>query len=82
MARRKRSFSAWIRIIHRWISMAFVVAAALLILPVLPQGPAFLAFSGVAIVLLVLLILTGLWMAVTHYTVKFRTGARRPVVTG
>ena len=72
MGRRTHSLNRWIRILHRWISMTFVVVATLLIIQVVPPGAAFNAVSVIAILLLVLLIITGLWMAVHHYSVRFR----------
>jgi hypothetical protein len=65
--------------LHRWISMTFVVLAAVLIIQVVPQGPAFNTVSVIAILFLVLLVLTGGWMAVHHYLVRFRhPRVRRP----
>ncbi|WP_404433630.1 hypothetical protein LG299_03725 [Microbacterium lacus] len=76
MARQRRSATRWIRIIHRWISMTFVVVAAFLILPVIPPGPAYDAVSTVAIVLLLGLLVTGIWMSIHHYVVKSRAPRR------
>ena len=77
MSPRKRSVSAWVRILHRWISLAFVVAAALVIIPVIPQGAVWNTISAIAILLLILLLLTGIWTAAHHYVVRFRASARR-----
>ena len=77
MSPRKRSVSAWVRILHRWISLAFVVAAALVIIPVIPQGAVWNTISTIAILLLILLLLTGIWTAVHHYVVRIRASARR-----
>lgn len=74
---RTRPFSAWVRIVHRWISMAFVIAAALVIVPVLPQGAVWDTVSFVAIALLVLLLVSGIWMAVHHYIARSRAASRR-----
>lgn len=71
---RRGSFSRGVRTTHRWISIAFAVLAATLILPVLPQGAVFDSVSAAAVVLLVAMLLTGMWMAVRHYAMK----ARRP----
>lgn len=76
MAHQRRSATRWIRIIHRWISMTFVVVAASLILPVIPAGPVYDAVSTVAIALLLALLVTGIWMAVHHYVVKARAPRR------
>ena len=73
---RRGSVSRGIRVAHRWISMAFTVLAAVLILPVLPQGALFSTVSAVALVLLVLMLLTGVWMAVRHYVMKLRRPRR------
>ncbi len=80
MTDRKRPFSAWLRTVHRWISMAFVVTAAVLIVQSAITGLTDLTLSTVAIVLLVLLILTGAWMAVHHYVVRLRRAKRRTTV--
>ena len=72
MGRTSRSLNRWIRMLHRWISMTFVVLAAVLIIQVVPQGPAFNTVAVVAILCLVLLVLSGGWMAVHHYLVRFR----------
>ncbi|WP_448003245.1 hypothetical protein [Agromyces bauzanensis] len=84
MAHRSRSFSAWLRIVHRWVAMTFVVAAALVILQVVPAGPAVDLITTAAVVLLIALILTGIWMAAHHYLIKLRyrrRPARAPVST-
>lgn len=58
--------------------MAFVVVAAILIVGILPLGtPAGDVLSTVAIVLLVGLLITGIWMAVHHYTAGARGRRRR-----
>ena len=77
MPRRKRSFTAWLRIVHRWISMTFIVVAAVAILQLAPAGPITDVVVAVALVLLIALALSGIWMAAQHYIVKFRY-ARRP----
>lgn len=79
MTPRKRSFIAWLRIVHRWISMGFVALAAYLILQTVLTGVSDLTVGTVAIVLLVLLIVTGAGMAVHHYVVRLRhRGRARP----
>lgn len=79
MTPRKRSLTAWLRIVHRWISMGFIALAAYLILQTVLTGVSDPTVSTVAIVLLVLLIVTGTWMAVHHYIVKLRRrGSARP----
>lgn len=76
MSPRTRPVIARVRTVHRWISMTFVVVAMTLILPVLPAGPVFSAASAVAIALLLGLLVTGIWIAVHHYTVKHRSATR------
>lgn len=72
MPRTQRSPIRAVRIAHRWISLTFVVAAAVLIVQIVPPGDATTILSTVAIALLLLLVASGLWMAVHHYVVKFR----------
>ena len=70
---RRRPLMFWVRSIHRWISLAFVTLAAILLIGVAPLGtPLGDGLSALAIVALVLLMITGLWVAIHHYTVGFR----------
>jgi|GEM_PF-3542135 len=74
---RRRPLIAWIRILHRWISMLFTVLAASLLTPALfgvdtTSNP----LGLVALLLLVLLVVTGVWTAAHHYAVKFRAPRR------
>lgn len=73
---RKRSLSAWIRLVHRWISLVFVATAAVLILQTSFTGSSDGSLGLIALVLLLALALTGSWTAVEHYLVKLRH--RRP----
>ncbi len=77
MGRKSRAFNRWIRIVHRWISMLFVVLAAILIIQIAPPGPATDALAVAAIIVLVLLLASGVWMAVHHYLARFRRGPVR-----
>ena len=75
---RKRSQTAWVRILHRWISMVFVVVAGTLIVQTAigvdtAQNP----FGLVALALLVLMAVSGAWVAVHHYAVRLRHPRRR-----
>lgn len=75
---RTHSLIFWVRAVHRWISMGFVVVAAVLLLGVAPLGtPVGDAISFVAISLLLLLVISGAWMAVHHYTAGARARRRR-----
>ncbi len=64
----------WVRTIHRWLSLAFTVVAIVALvgpmagLPESATGP----IATAAVVLIVLLLASGLWVAIHHYTLKFR----------
>ncbi|MBS1905662.1 MAG: hypothetical protein JST33_03640 [Actinobacteria bacterium] len=75
---RKRSLTAWVRILHRWISMLFVVVAAALIVPgAFGVDTTTSPLGLVALLMLVLLAVSGVWTAVHHYAVKLRHPRRR-----
>ncbi|MGB4136263.1 MAG: hypothetical protein WA971_06855 [Microbacterium sp.] len=77
---RKRSATAWVRILHRWISMAFVIVAGTLIVQgVVGVDTTTSPFGLLALAMLVLLAVSGAWTAVHHYAVKLRHGGRRRV---
>ncbi|MGC4013770.1 MAG: hypothetical protein QM755_04520 [Luteolibacter sp.] len=71
---RKRSVVFWIRTIHRWVSMAFVVLAVVVIFFAPVGTPAGDVLGVVAIALLLALIITAGWVAIHHYSVRFRRG--------
>lgn len=83
---RTRPLTAWVRILHRWISMVFVVvAAALIVQGAVGVDTGTSPLGLVALALLVLMAISGVWVAVHHYTVKLRAPrrgrARRGVAT-
>lgn len=64
------TLNKWIRKLHRWLSLPFVLAFAVVVVSSIPQGEAFqLAgwLTVVAIGSLLGLLLTGLYMFVQHY---------------
>jgi membrane protein CcdC involved in cytochrome C biogenesis len=67
--------SAWIRQIHRWLSIAFT-AGVIGYMIVMSQGqpPAWVGLF--ALVPLILLLITGLYMFVLPYFAKGRSGRR------
>ena len=75
---RRRPLIFWVRTVHRWTALFFVALAAVLIVGVAPLGtPAGDGLSTIAIVALLLLIVTGLWVAIHHYTVQYTAAAVR-----
>jgi hypothetical protein len=69
----------WIRQIHRWLAMPFVIAIIILIAGSVQQGadyvsPGWLGALGIGSILS--LALTGLYMFVQHYLSKWRRAAR------
>jgi len=64
----------WIRQIHRWVSIAFMVTVIANFV-VLTQGqpPAWVTYSP--LLPLALLLLTGLYLFVLPYTTRWRTGS-------
>ena len=74
---RRRPLVFWNRAVHRWLSMIFIVVAAIVIV----QGALGIEpdplWGGLALALLVLLAISGIWTAVHHYTVKLRSASRR-----
>ena len=61
----------WIRQIHRWLSIAFTVAVIVNIIAMLREQSA-LWIGLLALVPLIFLLLTGLYMFVLPYAVKWR----------
>ncbi|QDH70306.1 hypothetical protein [Marilutibacter alkalisoli] len=74
------SWSNWIRQFHRWVSMAFTVGVIVNVVAVSTAGgkePAFWVYL-LALVPLALLLLTGLYLFVLPYAIRWR-GRRRAV---
>lgn len=73
----RRPVIFWVRRFHRWVSLAFVPIAAVLILGGAALGEvAVAALSTVAIALLVLLLASGAWIGVQFYTAPLRRARR------
>ncbi|HET9679904.1 MAG TPA: hypothetical protein VFP95_04995 [Gammaproteobacteria bacterium] len=68
------SLSKWIRKIHRWLSIAFTVGVIINII-VLAQGAPIPWVYLLALLPLALLLLTGLYLFVLPYVVKWRGGS-------
>jgi hypothetical protein len=70
------NWNMWIRQFHRWMSIAFT-AGVITYIVVMSQGPQPAAWVGLlALIPLILLLLTGLYLFVLPYAVKWR-GAQR-----
>ncbi|ANB17270.1 hypothetical protein [Dokdonella koreensis] len=68
--------SQWTRQIHRWVSMAFTVGVIVNIVAVASgKAPPFWVYL-LALVPLALLLVTGLYLFVLPYAVRWRSGAR------
>jgi len=65
------NWSASIRQVHRWVSIAFTIAVIINIAAMSREQPA-LWIGLLALVPLILLLLTGLYMFVLPYTAKGR----------
>ena len=65
-------WNAWVRQIHRWLSIAFTVAVIVNIVALVREAQA--VWVGVlALLPLVLLMLTGLYLFVLPYAAKWRS---------
>jgi hypothetical protein len=64
--------NAWIRQIHRWLSIAFTVAVIVNIVALIQKSSA--VWIGIlALIPLALLLLTGLYLFVLPYATKWRS---------
>ena len=73
------TLNKWIRKIHRWLGLPFLLALAVVIVSSLRQGEAFQLpgwLSAAAIGSLLGLLLTGLYMFVQHYWVRWQRARR------
>ena len=72
--------SRWFRQVHRWSSMAFTVGVISYIVAMAmgpgEQPPAWMGL--LALLPLIVLLVTGLYLFVLPYTVKWRSGRRSP----
>jgi hypothetical protein len=67
------NWNAWVRQIHRWLSIAFTVAVIINIVALAQQEQA--VWVGLlALLPLALLLLPGLYMFVLPYAAKWRSG--------
>jgi hypothetical protein len=67
------NWNKWIRQVHRWLSIAFTVAVIANVVAMVQEKQA--VWVGVlALLPLILLLLTGLYMFVLPYAVKWRSG--------
>ena len=65
------NWNAWVRQIHRWLSIAFTVAVIINIVALVQKEPA--VWVGIlALLPLALLMLTGLYLFVLPYAAKWR----------
>ena len=65
------NWNAWVRQIHRWLSIAFTVAVIINVVALVQKEPA--VWVGLlALLPLALLLLTGLYLFVLPYAAKWR----------
>ena len=69
------NWNSWIRQIHRWLSIAFVVSV-LVTFVALAQKPPLVWVSYVPLAPLALLLFSGLYLFVLPYAAKWRRGGR------
>ena len=69
------NWNSWIRQIHRWLSIAFVVSI-LVTFVALAQKPPLVWVSYVPLAPLALLAVTGLYLFVLPYAARWRRGGR------
>lgn len=83
MVRRARVMPK-VRTVHRWVSLAFVVAAVSSLTSSLVRMPQELVdiSAVVAISLLLVLMASGVWIAVSHYSARARRVRRRTTPLG
>jgi hypothetical protein len=68
--------NTWVRQLHRWLSIAFTVAATVVTVVVLGQeAPSAWVYLS-PLLPLALLLLTGLYLFVLPYAIKWRSGRR------
>ncbi len=67
------NWNAWIRQIHRWLSMAFTVAAIANIIAMVQQKSA-VWIGLLALIPLILLLVTGLYLFILPYAASWRGG--------
>jgi heme A synthase len=65
----------WVRQIHRWLSVAFVLTVIATFIALAQKNP-LVWVSYVPLAPLALLLLTGLYLFVLPYAIKWRSGRR------
>ena len=73
------TLNKWIRKTHRWLGLPFMLAFVVLVVSSLSQGDAFQLpgwLAGAAIASLLGLLLTGVYMFVQHYWVRWQRARR------
>ena len=69
------NWNNWVRQIHRWLSIAFTVAAIVTFVALAQEKPV-VWVSYVPLLPLALLLFTGLYLFVLPYATKWRSGRR------
>jgi hypothetical protein len=69
------SWNAWVRQIHRWLSIAFTVTVIVTSIALAQEKPV-IWVSYVPLLPLALLLLTGLYLFALPYATKWRSGRR------
>jgi len=69
------NWSAWVRQIHRWLSIAFTVAVIVTFVALAQKQPV-VWVSYVPLAPLALLLVTGLYLFVLPYATRWRSGRR------
>ena len=69
------NWNAWMRQIHRWLSIAFTVSV-IVTFAALAQKPPLVWVSYVPLAPLALLLITGLYLFVLPYATRWRSGRR------
>ena len=66
------TITARIRVLHRWIALAFMAAVVTYTIMMMTQGKAPGWMNAVTLTPLFLLMASGLWMLIAHYAAKPR----------
>ena len=74
------NWNTWIRLTHRWLSIAFTVAVIVTFVALGREEPV-VWVSYVPLLPLALLLLTGLYLFVLPYATKWRGGRRNDAVS-
>lgn len=74
---RKSTVAAWVRTVHRWVSLGFIATVLAVLVDLLVGGSMQEPLSVVAVSGIALLLLTGGWMVTHHHTRRWRSRRRR-----